>query len=184
MATVVKDTKKAKSLIEMVKERTRVDFKFVDIQEETTTEGDTILRFIPDKPLEHVVGRVLQGRRGRDAGKTLQLEAFDVAYIRFGTEAIAEIAKLQEAGKDPFTWDIPGKSGEFNCPDLKFDVSASNREVWVVKTSLQAFGQQNQGSRFDTIQAQIDAFKAKKAMENTPIGEAGKKEPEAVGGEG
>ena len=158
MATV----KNAKSLISMVKERTRVKFKFTDVIEDTTQDGSTTLRFILADPIPEVNGRVVTSRRAQ--GQSVALAAFDVQYVRFGTEAIEAIEKMINDGNNPFTWTEEGKAGEFDTKELKFDVSASNLEVWVVKTSLAAFGQQQRGNGLDNLAKRIADFKAQSAM--------------------
>lgn len=176
MATAT--SKKAKSLLEMVKERTRVDIEFSDIIAETTNDGTTVLRLALNKPIDHVVGGLATDRRG--GGRSVQLEAFDVAYVRIGTEGLDKINQLIDEGKSPFTWTEEGKSGTLNTAELKLDVS-QRLEVWVVATSLAAFGAQNRGggNRIDSIAKQIADFKAQKEMKALEMG--GNKNPESVG---
>lgn len=166
-----------KSLISMVKERTRVKFKFTDLIEEPTQDGSTTLRFILDEPIAEVNGRVVTSRRAQ--GQSVALAAYNVGYVRFGTEAIDEVEKLIAAGTDPFKWTEEGKSGEFDTKELKFDVSASNLEVWVVKTSLAAFGQQQRGNGLDNLAKRIADFKAQAQMKKQDA-TGGKIVPETV----
>jgi hypothetical protein len=181
MATV---KEKAKSLIGMVKERTRVTFKFTDVIEEPTQDGTaTTLRFILDEPIPEVNGRVVTSRRAQ--GQSVALAAFNVTYVRFNPEAIEATEKMIEAGNNPFTWTEEGKSGTFNTAELKYDVSASNLEVWVVKTSLAAAANAQRGNGLDNLAARINKFredaKAQNAMKNQPV-QGGKVNPETVGG--
>lgn len=173
---------KAKSLIGLVKERTRVTFKFTDVIEEPTQDGTaTTLRFILAEPIPEVNGRVVTSRRAQ--GQSVALAAYNVGYVRFNPEAIDAVEKMIAEDKSPFTWTEEGKSGEFSSAELKYDVSASNLEVWVVKTSLAAAMQAQRGNGLDNLAQRIAKFKADAQAQNTMKKQdatGGKVNPETV----
>jgi len=127
--------------------KTKVEFEFLDlIQDEAQRDGSPLVRLVLKNPLPVVYGRRINDNA---TGDSVTLEARDVEMISIGSEALMEIEKLEEEGKELFTWDVEGKSGKFKCNDLKLDVS-QQQEVWVVKTSLAQFGRNQRTARRQT----------------------------------
>lgn len=185
--------------------KNKVDFEFVDIQEdEAQRDGSTIVRFILAEPLAQVLGRRLTDRTTQD---TVTLSATDVEMISMGAQALDYIDEAGEkyektGGKEGeicIDWKVEGKSGHLKSNVLQLDVS-QQAEVWLVKEKLGAFGrrqrqERNQAQRSAIVQRMRDAKTrrdlgnvdpnagtgdagAQNAPENTDANTSGK--PEAV----
>lgn len=171
---------KQKSLISMVKERTKVEFEFSDIVQETTTDGQNMVRFVLKTPIPEYNGRVVTSRRNQ--GISVPLAVYNVQYIRVNPEGLAEIERLISEDASPITWDKgqEGKSGKFSSSDVKFDISQSNLELWIVKTSLAAAANAGRPTGIEGLAQRIAKFKEEAAMKTKELGEGNKVIPESV----
>lgn len=134
----------AKKLSEILGSKTKVNFEFIDlVTDEAQRDGSPIVRLVLKNPIPVVYGRKINDQA---SGDSVTLEANDVVMVSLGSEALAEIDKMEEDGKSPFTWTEEGKAGTFVTNDLRMDVSSS-QEVWVVKTSLAQFGRNQRNAR-------------------------------------
>lgn len=152
-----------RKLSEILKETANVDIDFIDLQQDEAVDGSQIIRLVLAQPIPVVFGRTITDRV---SGDSITLEAADVERISIGAEAIAEIEKLEDEGKNVFTWLVEGKKGNLKCP-LKMDVSNAG-EVWVVKTSFAAFGnakrRERQATQAAGLKAKINDNKAKRVL--------------------
>lgn len=184
-------------LSELLNKQKGVDLVFVDLMPEETRDGSTIVRLFLKDTIPTVYGRKITDNT---TGDTVPLLAVDVMIVSLGVEALTEIEKyeeeqlkLPEADRKPIiTWDVEGKSGHLKCDFLKFDVSTS-LDVWVVKTSLRVWGQQQQVTRrqrqTSNLVARVRQAATRKEFADTDVNAAagapetageGKPKPEAV----
>lgn len=147
-----------------------VDLEFIDmIVDETQRDSQKIVRLVLKAPLDQVIGRRMNDGA---TGDSVNLTAFDVQMVTLNPEAINEIEKLEDEGKSVFEWVEEGKSGRLKTDQLKLDVSRA-QEVWVVKTSLAAWGRQQQNDRRSkqtaSLAERIRERQTKKEFGNTPV---------------